>query len=178
MCYATDTSNEYQLSRLTSDFETRLAVPALWVIQVIEAIWVLCVLQVIQVIQVMMEVKQVKQVTKRMPEGWPIIHVNIRLRNEAGGTCIMSDTSYRSDISIMCYASNTSDISNEDQLSTLTYDLEMRLVVPALWVIQVIEAIWVLWVMRVIEVIHATRTNYPRWHPAWKHGWRYLYYEW
>ncbi len=72
---------------------------------------------------------KVLQVIERMPKGGPIIRVNIRLGNEAGGTCIMIDTSYISDMSMMSY---TSDTSNEYQSSTLTFGLETRLVVPVL----------------------------------------------
>ena len=66
---------------------------------------------------------QVIKVIERMPKGGLIIHLNIRLGNEAGGTCNVID------MSIMCYATDT---SNEYQLSRLTSDFETRLAVPAL----------------------------------------------
>ncbi len=65
-----------------------------------------------------------------MPKGGPIIHANIRLGNEAGGTCYVIDMSYIIDMSIMRFTSNTSDTSKEDQSSKLTSGLETMLVVP------------------------------------------------
>jgi hypothetical protein len=46
---------------------------------------------------------------ERMPKGGPIFRVNIRLGNEAGGTCNLRDTSYGSNMSIMSFLSDTND---------------------------------------------------------------------